>query len=152
MPKNTVVNDLISLVQLDIDAIHAYEQAIERVTVDSVRTQLNVFKADHHRHVTDLSTEIRKLGGTPPTFSKDFKGYLIQGFTALRSVTGTEGALKAMETNEKLTNSTYEKAVTWNIPVEVRQIVQRNLEDERRHLSYIRQAIEKKVWATKEAA
>jgi hypothetical protein len=51
---------------------------------------------DHKRHIELLASEIPTLGGTPPDYSPDFKGYLISGFTSLRSITGTEGALKAM--------------------------------------------------------
>jgi len=147
-----IVDDLISLVHLDIDAIHAYDQAIEKIEIRSIKNQLKIFREDHFRHVNDLSVEVKKMGGTPPEFKKDFKGFVLQGFTALRSVTGTEGALHAMETNEKITNSSYEKALSWDLPQDVRSIVERNREDERRHLEFIRRAIENRAWETPEAA
>lgn len=53
---------------------------------------------------------MRELQGTPPDLTADFKGFFIKGFTALRSMIGAKGALQAMETNERLTTSTYEKA------------------------------------------
>lgn len=147
-----MINDLISLIHLDIDAIRAYDQAIEKIEIQSVKNQLKIFREDHFRHVTDLSAVVRKMGGIPPEFKKDFKGFVLQGFTALRSVTGTEGALNAMETNEKLTNSTYEKALNLQFSQDIRLIIERNREDERRHLEFIRRAIENKVWETPEAA
>lgn len=147
-----IVDDLISLVHLDIDAIHAYDQAIEKIEIQSIKNQLRIFREDHFRHANELSAEVKKMGGTPPEFKKDFKGFVLQGFTALRSVTGTEGALHAMETNEKLTNATYEKALSWDLPQGVRSIVERNREDERRHLEFIRRAIENRAWETPEAA
>ena len=146
MDNQTVIKKLSSLVHLDIDAIHAYDQAIQKIDVMEVRSQLDQFKADHQRHVDDLSAVIRRLGGEPPTFSPDFKGYLIQGFTALRSVTGTEGALKAMDTNEKLTNRNYESALSWDLASDVMDIIRRNREDERRHLAYVEEQIRNQAW------
>ena len=61
-----------------------------------------------------------RLGGNPPKRSVDLKGLLLEGFTALRSVTGTEGALKAMQSNEKTTNKKYQEALAisreWSLP------------------------------------
>ncbi len=62
---------------------------------------------------------------------------LLQGITALRSATGTEGALKAMETNEKKTNEEYQKAQDWSVPADVRAVLARGLDDEQRHLAYV---------------
>jgi demethoxyubiquinone hydroxylase (CLK1/Coq7/Cat5 family) len=76
------------------------------------------------------------------------KGYLIEGFTALRSMTGTEGALKAMRTNEKITNKNYDKALSQDLPADVAAIVRRNRDDERRHLEYIETALSNRVWET----
>ena len=151
METNKISESLISLAQLDIDAVHAYEQAIEKIGVDHVREQLIQFRNDHQRHVTELSPLISRLGGQPPEFKKDFKGYLIEGMTALRSVTGTEGALKAMKTNEELTNKKYEAALGWELPQDIRQVVSRNRDDERRHLEFVSRCIEQKVWERKAA-
>lgn len=65
------------------------------------------------------------------------KGVLLEGMTALRSATGTEGALKAMEMNEKTTNRRYEEAQDWDVPPNVKGVLELNLDDERRHLQYI---------------
>jgi hypothetical protein len=77
------------------------------------------------------------MGGTPPDPSPDFKGFLIQGFTAIRSATGTEGALRAMELNEKLTNRNYSEAVGWDWTPEAKILVEKNFSDEKIHLEYI---------------
>ena len=95
---------------------------------------------------TSPSDAIKRLGEKPPVFSRDFKGFLIEGFTAARSVTGTPGALKAMRGNEHLTNRSYKNALSWDLPQDVRTIIEANYEDERRHLSYIDDAIMKRVW------
>jgi hypothetical protein len=48
---------------------------------------------DHQQHIENLSRILRLNGEEAPEQTKDFKGFLIGGFTSLRSVTGDEGAL-----------------------------------------------------------
>ncbi len=146
MDTKTIAKNLSSLAQLDIDAVHAYGQAMKNIDVAMVRNQLSRFQADHERHITDLSECIRRLGEEPPEYARDFKGFLLEGFTAIRSATGTEGALKAMKSNEEKTNKDYNAALSWDLPADVRAIVQRNYEDERRHLAYVEEALSERVW------
>lgn len=131
-----------TLIQLDIDAVHAYQQAIQNIDEEDIRTKLTEYKEDHERHIRELSSHVRLNGGEPPDYSPDFKGFLIKGFTALRSATGTAGALKAMETNEKLTNKKYAEASEWDVPLEARTIIQRNYSDEQRHLEYVQEKLQ----------
>src|SRR5690625_4396391 len=111
MNTQEIIERLNSLIQLDVDAVGAYDQAIERIDTPSIQSDIMRFRDDHKRHITDLSTLVERLGGKPVEASPDFKGFLIEGFTALRSITGTEGALKAMKGNEELTNKRYEDAL-----------------------------------------
>jgi uncharacterized protein (TIGR02284 family) len=135
-----------SLMQLDFDAVQAYTQAIERIDHRAVREQLTAFRADHQRHIADLSECIRRFGGEPPERKRDFKGFLIEGFTAIRSMTGTEGALKAMQGNEETTNKHYREALDVAFPADVRALIERNYDDERRHLTYVDDALNDRVW------
>ena len=89
-----------------------------------------------------LSTKMRDFGGSPRRSpASDFKGFSFTGFTALRSLTGTKGALEAMETNERLTTSKYEKASACESPGDIAVIIRADLADEQRHLSFIREAL-----------
>lgn len=146
MDRREVAERLVALAQLDIDAVHAYGQALERVDHPALRERLTSFRADHQRHVEDLSALIRGLGEQPPPYSRDFKGFLIEGFTLLRSLSGIEGALQAMKTNETLTNHRYNDALAIPLPPEVRAVVERHLADEQRHLLYVEQALRERPW------
>jgi len=134
--KNAI-DTLTGLWQLDIDAVHAYAQAIERVELVEIRDRLMEFRADHERHIRDLEICISQLGGTVGPRERDFKGFMIEGFTALRSMAGTTGALKAMQSNEEATNRHYHEALSRDLPETARGVVARNYEDERRHLAYV---------------
>lgn len=149
MEHEEIIKSINSLIQLDIDAIHAYEQAMKNVSEMFIRDQLAEYRNDHHTHFRELSSVVQSMGGAPLEYSPDFKGFVIQGFTALRSMTGTEGSLKAMETNEKLTNSKYEEAVSWDLPIATLSIVRSNLNDEKQHLEYIQNALRDRIWETR---
>lgn len=146
MNKEELINRLNAIVQLDIDAYHAYEQAIEAIDELEIRTKLELYRDDHHRHVTELSRAIRQLGGEPPEFTKDLKGEFIEGITKVQSMMGTQSALKAMETNEKLTNKTYAQATELDIPAAIRDIIDRGYNDEKKHLAYISNALATRAW------
>ncbi|MEZ4601027.1 MAG: DUF2383 domain-containing protein [Syntrophotaleaceae bacterium] len=149
MDQKKMQKEIEDLIQLDIDAIHSYEQTIEKIEIIEVRRQLLSFKQEHERHVRDLSPKLAALGGKVPR-SPDLKGYLIEGFTSLRSSTGTKGALKAMQSNEKLTNRKYEEAVKKDFPADIRGIIENNRLEEAKHLRYIEEALSQKMWETKQ--
>jgi rubrerythrin len=141
------VDILKSLVQLDIDAVGAYSQAIEHIENTHISENLNKFMRDHQQHIDNLSNILRVNGEEAPEMSRDFKGFFIEGFTSLRSVTGDEGALKAMRTNEQLTNKKYKEAVDeLSLDTDIIATVESNYRDEQEHLSYIEGALEARIW------
>jgi rubrerythrin len=152
METKLVVKKLISLIHLDIDAVHAYTRALVHVGSPTVRRHLEEFRGDHERHVAELSHTVRDLGGDPPPERPDVKGVVLEVLTAMRSITGTEGALKAMKANERLTKATYEAALQLELPEDVAELVRKNFEDEKRHLEWVEGAIERQVWQGEEAA
>ena len=141
--RRAAIECLNDLIQLDYDAVYAYKQAIEKIDDSLVRADLESFQADHLRHITDLSQAVRMIGGEPEEAGRDLKGLLLEGLTALRSVTGTVGGLKAMRMNEKLTNRAYARALQERLPSAALDVVLRNREDERRHLASIELHIER---------
>ena len=135
----SVMNDLI---QLDIDAYHAYEDAIKAIKEKDIQQQLTDFRKDHGRHIKELSYLLKELGGKPIKHSRDFKGIVIEGMTILQSLTGTIGALKAMLTNENITNEKYADALEYKgFTQEVRKLIHDNYNDEKRHLDYIKKKL-----------
>ena len=149
---DAVVKKVNSLIQLDIDAIHLYKSAIDKLDTKAIKNQLTLFQSDHENHVRRFSEAVQRLGGIPPEYKKDIMGHLLNSLTAIRSITGTEGALKAMQSNEKLTNKTYETALTFEFPVDIMNIVRQNREDERRHLEYIENCLAQRTWESQEKA
>src|SRR5690242_12433095 len=124
-----MIEKLNDLIALDYDALGAYEAATQRITAMQVRDQLRQFQMDHERHIRDLAEIVVRLGGQARK-KPDAKGFLIKGFTAVTSTMGDEAALRAMQGNERLTNSTYAKAMQEGWPQDIRQVIARNYGDE----------------------
>jgi uncharacterized protein (TIGR02284 family) len=144
--NTTLLHRLTSLFHLDVDATRAYQQAIDNTDHPPVVNQLRSFQADHERHIADLGALIRKFGGEVPDRKPGIKGFILGGFTAIRSQTGTIGALKAMEVNENLANRTYKGVLDLDLPADARVVIERNYQDELRHIDWIRQAVIRRSW------
>ncbi len=145
MDPSQMIEKLNALIGLDFDAVGAYDAAIHRIDVESIRSRLGEFRADHLRHIQDLSAQVRQLGGVPRE-RPDAKGFILKGFTAVTSMMGNEAALRAMQGNEKLTNTSYGNALRENWPAPLRDIIERNYQDEQRHLAYIEDALRNRIW------
>ncbi len=141
MDARNVAEKLNTLIQLDIDAVGAYNQAIDEIDEPDVRDRLEGYRDDHEQHISDLSDIVVEMGEEPVERSKDFKGFLLGGFTKILSMGGTDSALKAMESNEKITNKKYAEAMDWDFGPEIHGIIRKNLEDENEHLEYIERTL-----------
>jgi uncharacterized protein (TIGR02284 family) len=150
MDTPKVLDKLNDLIKLDVDAVHAYDQAISGCKMDELKRRLTEFRGDHDRHIRDLSECVRQLGGQPEV-QQDWKGFLIEGFTAIVSQ-GDHSSLVAMQGNEELTNSSYRKALELeDLSPDVRALLERNYSDEQKHLSWIKDQIQARVWERKAA-
>jgi hypothetical protein len=152
MTNQEIANELSALVQLDVDAVLAYDRAIGAMGEGLVARELAAFKLDHQRHVLELSQLLLGMGIAPPQAKPDLKGSILGSMTGLRSRFGTEQALQAMRTNEQLTTTSYARALAKPFPEDVLAVVRRGDADERRHLAWIEKALDQRLWAADEAA
>lgn len=129
------LNDLL---QLDHDAIGAYQVAIEQLADRSYAQQIQGFLLDHERHVQDLNRLIQELGGTPKN-EPHASGPLKQAVQRLGGLGGDKGTLMAFRNNEMQVRARYQgylgKAGSW--PAEVRATIDRNALDEERHFGWV---------------
>ena len=139
-----VISELNELIQLDYNAVAAYQQAIEACDHVEVKGTLGVFMSDHERHIANLSSQVIALGGTPPA-GQDFTGKLLEGFTSIASH-GDQSALLSMRGNEELTNRKYSSTLELVLPEGARAVVEQNYQDEQRHLAWIKDALDKQIW------
>jgi uncharacterized protein (TIGR02284 family) len=137
MNEKDLISAMANLAQLDIDAVHAYDQALKEIDDPIIKERLLHFQEEHRNHIRGLAEHIAELGGQPPESSQDFKGYVIEAFTAIRSFTGLKGALKAMKITEDITNRYYGEVVSWQAPDDVKELLRTYFSEEKIHLDYI---------------
>lgn len=126
-----------ALIELDLDAVEAYEAAIERLDDDDDRANYRLFMGDHQRHVREIQPLVVELGETPAD-KPDIKQVLTKGKVVMAGLIGDRLIHLAMKTNEDDTNTAYERAVSRDdVASHIRDVLVRNRDDERRHRDYI---------------
>jgi uncharacterized protein (TIGR02284 family) len=137
MDPKRLAKHINSLIELDYDAIEAYEAAILRLGDAGDKTQLEQFLADHRRHITDLTPIVTELGEQPAT-QADYKMILTKGKVVLGALAGDRAILEAMKSNEETTTRIYQKAAGEpGLSTRVREVLDRNFADEQKHLAWI---------------
>ncbi len=148
-----IVDGLNDLLQLDHDAIGAYDIAIERLEDRDHANQILGFRRDHERHIQELNELIAGLGGeakNQPHLTGPFK----QALQSLGAVGGDKGVLASFRQNELQVRSKYElyaaKANHW--PQNVKRTIDRNALDEERHYRWVADALQAMGVGTGEGA
>jgi rubrerythrin len=133
-----VVDGLNDLLQLDHDAIGAYDVAIEKLQDRDHANQILGFRRDHERHIQELNGLITALGGTPKNHPHA-TGPLKQALQSLGGMAGDRGVLVSFRQNELQARSKYEmyaaRANQW--PADVKRAIDRNALDEERHYRWV---------------
>jgi len=129
-----------NLLLLEHDAIAAYEQTIQRLENPGRKQKIAEFKADHDRHVQEL-TRLATAVGAKPYREGDAKQMLTTGKVALASIMGDGAILAAMRSNEEDTVTAYERASRHaEATPEARAIFERAHADELRHREWMSDA------------
>jgi len=135
------IDSLKNLISLDYDAVEAYEAAIERLDEKRFKDKLATFKADHNRHIRDLTALVRDAGGTAPS-DTDMKHWITKGKTVLAGLIGDKTILKAMLSNEEDTNKAYERVSKREDKIRGSATVLKEAwQDEKNHYHWIESAI-----------
>lgn len=137
--QNQFIDAMKSLIELDYDAVEAYEAAINRLENSVYRDKLREFKEDHERHIRDLSALLRKHKETPPT-GPSIKRVLTKGKVVIANIAGDKAILKAMLDNEEDTNKAYQAMVDredqWE---DSKAVLIQGLQDEKKHKAWMQQ-------------
>lgn len=140
--QTNFMSALKQLIELDYDAIEAYDAAINRLESENYKSVLKGFKADHQRHINEISKFLEDRQEVPPS-GPTLKRVLTQGKVVLANLIGDKTILRAMRSNEIDTNTAYGRITNYeDTPSEIQEILKRGLLDEKRHLAWIEQTLE----------
>jgi ElaB/YqjD/DUF883 family membrane-anchored ribosome-binding protein len=139
-----VLDGLNDLLQLDHDAIAAYDVAIARLEDRDHADQIAGYRRDHERHVRELNELVSRLGGTPtnhPHVTGPFKTAL----QSLGGLAGDKGLLMAFRTNELAVRTRYDayasRAMLW--PTDVKRTIDGAALDEERHYAWVADVLQR---------
>jgi rubrerythrin len=150
MNRNDILDLLGSLLKVEYDIIQAGNQALSAVDIPNIREQLSIFIGDHERHVSIISAQIREMKEQPFERAADTRTFFMEGFTPIRSMVGIEGLLQALENDINIINDHYSHALLKELPSDLRSKLADIYEDEQRHLQYIVQALNGRIWEPSE--
>jgi rubrerythrin len=138
-----ILEGLNDLLQLDHDAIGAYEIAIEKLEDRDHANQISGFKLDHERHIRELNDLILELGGTPAN-EPHATAPLKQAMQKAGALGGDRGTLIAWRANELQVRTKYDsyasRANAW--PSNVKRVVDEAALDEERHYHWVANALQ----------
>ena len=141
--STALIAELNDLLQLDHDAVNAYSIAIDSLRDESWRQSLVRYRADHQRHITDLTTHIRSLGGTPIEMQHLPTGLFKAAVQAAAGTAGGDRAiLLAFKSNEGQVRDKYARAANAPHATETADLLRRNADDEQVHYSWVASTLE----------
>jgi hypothetical protein len=126
------LNDLL---QLDHDAVAAYQLALRELDSPRLRSELEQHLHDHERHIEELERHLDRLGGlkfSMPHATGAFK-LAIQAAAALAT---DRKVLLAFKANEMQARDKYARAAGMDLPIDVRDTIRRAAADESRHYDW----------------
>lgn len=146
MTRNKPSN-LSHLCQADINTFKTYQIALKKVNVAAMFESLKQFQMQHLHHIETLNDKIKAEGGVPVKNNTNrFKKFFALCYTVLRSMTGTEGALKAMLNNERSALIAYQEAYNQNSSSETKGLIKSYLDEEHKHVEHIEFLLHNKPW------
>lgn len=129
--------ELNDLLQLDHDAVQAYTLAIRLLGNPDARRQLEEFRADHQRHIDELSQLVRSRDGVPIELPHLPSGVFKLAVQAIGAAGGDRAVLLAFKANERQVRDKYRRAARTPHPADVTSVLARAADDEARHYEWV---------------
>jgi hypothetical protein len=96
---------------------------------------LQDFRSDHLRHVDGLNQLLKNRGADPLDTIVEPETSVLLSLVQVMTAIGSEATIASLVSSEQLTNSTYECSMALGFAKDVNSLLERNYDDEKRHLS-----------------
>lgn len=143
MTDAALVAELNDLLQLDHDAVQAYNLAIEGLQSTERRETLMRFRGDHERHVRELTELIQAHDGVPVQLSHIPTGPMKLAVQAIGNAGGDREVLLAFKSNERQVRDKYRRMADRSHSPDVAEVLSRAAADEQRHYNWVAQELER---------
>lgn len=145
--QKSFVEAIKELVELDYDAIGAYESALNNLENPEYKKSFEEFMSDHKRHISELCDFLSRCNEEYPKGPDNFKKLLLKGKVEIASIFGDQNILRAMLSNEEDTNTAYERInarVNESTDSTISEVISRGLNDEKGHKKWLQDNISQK--------
>jgi uncharacterized protein (TIGR02284 family) len=134
--QESFIAALKELLELDYDAVEAYNTAIDKVKHREFKKKMIEFRNDHQKNTKELTQLIRNLGDKPPK-GPGAKQYLTKGKVYVATLIGDKLILNAMRDNEEDTNAAYERVYNHKSKItQAEEVLSRLLNKDSKHLEW----------------
>ena len=137
-----IVAELNDLLKLDHDALQAHGIAIGAMTKPVYRRQIEAFRADHERHISELSQLLRSRHATPIDLPHLPSGAFKLALQAIGAAGGDRTILLAFKANQRQVRDKYRRAARASHPADVTSVLSRASDDETRHYLWVLETLE----------
>ncbi|WP_032113706.1 DUF2383 domain-containing protein [Candidatus Paracaedibacter symbiosus] len=136
--SENVAKILQELAQAEIDASFLIRQAMENINSSVLREKLRQFKQQCEEHIKVLSNLVHAYGREAPSYSRDFKGFFMQGYAAMRGLLSDKGVMAALHTNLQKIVKIYESQLnSSDLPEDVKAKIKEIYESDHKILQYV---------------
>lgn len=120
------------LIQIDCDASLAYQQAIQQEASSKTKQQWKKFQEEHEKHIYEISSELKRLGGLPiQREAFPANKFFTENFVAIVPTYSSTQILKAMFSNEELTNYLYDSVLHEALPETIKSLLRKHRDEEK---------------------
>lgn len=134
--QEEMVKTLQKLTQYEIDGSFLIRQCLDNLTNQALKDKIQIISGEYADNIKELSNLLIKYGGHIPDYSKDFRGYFMSGYAAMRGFTD-QGALKALDTNLKLILKAFESFSSSSVPADVKETIKKIYENNKKAVETI---------------
>lgn len=142
MTTEQAVGVLNGLIRVCLDSANGFHSAAEAARSFDLKQALESFAEARRRFATELGAEVERLG-QPPAEAGSFAGMLEHGWFRLKSlVAGLDvgDVVSECEHGESVAIQSYEAALTLELPSEIHNVVERQLDIMRETSTRLRSA------------
>jgi ferritin-like metal-binding protein YciE len=135
--NDALVREFRILAHYEIDRAYLLDQAINKLTNPGYQEILKKIKTECESNIQILSNIIENLGGEAPSYTRDFTGFLMQGYMAIRGLMGDKSLLRALQTDLNIILEAHKKASTLYLPEDLRDSIETIFSKAKKHVAII---------------
>jgi rubrerythrin len=132
-----------TLMHLDRETAHLYSQAIPSIGESDVAEELKSYRREHAVHADECFEALRDIGAEVAQRPiAELTDFMAMEEDAVMNAAHLDTSLMALFIAEEAVTLHYAEALQQHVPPDVKDTLRRHLEDDRRHLTSVRDSLQ----------